>query len=78
MLLTNRFVPLALTVLAPIVVNIVAFHTFLSPSPAMVAFLFYDGQIYLAWTYRAAFRGVLSSQQRQGATARQPSDAMAE
>ncbi|HZU83802.1 MAG TPA: DoxX family protein, partial [Polyangiaceae bacterium] len=31
-LLARRFVPLALTVLAPIVVNIVAFHVFLAPS----------------------------------------------
>jgi hypothetical protein len=60
LLLSNRFVPLALTVLAPIVVNIVAFHVFLAPSPAMVAFLL-GAQIYLAWVYRGAFRGVLAS-----------------
>src|SRR5438445_167939 len=30
-LLSNRFVPLALAVLAPIVVNVVAFHVFLDP-----------------------------------------------
>ena len=31
LLLSNRFVPLALALLAPVVVNIVAFHTFLAP-----------------------------------------------
>jgi hypothetical protein len=31
-LLTGRFVPLALTVLAPVIVNIVAVHLFLAPS----------------------------------------------
>ncbi|MDB4933415.1 MAG: uncharacterized protein JWP87_387 [Labilithrix sp.] len=60
LLLTNRFVPLALTLLAPIIVNIVAFHVFLAPSPGMVAFLL-AAELYLAWTYRAAFRGVLAA-----------------
>lgn len=58
-LLGNRFVPLALTVLAPIVVNIVAFHLFLAPAgiaiPAVVLVL----ELYLAWTYRAAFAPML-------------------
>lgn len=60
LLLANRFVPLALTVVAPIILNIVAFHVFLAPSPLMVAFLL-ASEIYLAWVYRAAFRGVLAS-----------------
>ena len=55
LLLSGRFVPLALTLLAPIVVNIVGFHVALAPSPGMVAFLL-AGELYLAWTYRAAFR----------------------
>lgn len=61
LLLSNRFVPLALTLLAPIIVNIAAFHVFLEPSAGMVAFLLAT-EIYLAWTYRAAFRGVLTPQ----------------
>ena len=32
LLLLNRFVPLALALMAPVVVNIVAFHIFLEPS----------------------------------------------
>jgi uncharacterized membrane protein YphA (DoxX/SURF4 family) len=60
LLLSNRFVPLALTVLAPIIVNIAAFHIFLAPGPLMVVFLL-ASEIYLAWVYRAAFRGVLAS-----------------
>lgn len=60
LLLSNRFVPLALTLLAPIVVNIVAFHVFLAPSPVMVALLL-SAEIYLAWVYRSAFRGLLSA-----------------
>src|SRR5437870_634396 len=35
LLLTNRFVPLALSLIAPNVVNIVAFHVFLAPPKDM-------------------------------------------
>jgi hypothetical protein len=57
-LLSNRFVPLALTLLAPIIVNIIAFHTFLAPSfglPLTILAL----EIFLAWAYRDAFRPML-------------------
>ena len=60
LLLANRFVPLALTVVAPIVVNIALFHVFLAPSPLMVAFLL-ASEIYLAWVYRSAFHQVLAA-----------------
>src|ERR1700757_2588175 len=39
LLLSNRFVPLALAILAPIVVNIVVPHTFLAPAGLPVALL---------------------------------------
>src|SRR5690242_17046592 len=60
LLLANRLVPLALTLVAPIIVNIVAFHVFLAPSPLMVAFLL-ASEIFLAWVYRSAFQGVLAA-----------------
>ncbi len=63
LLLSNRFVPLALTLLAPIVVNIAAFHLALAPNPVMVVFLL-AAEIYLAWSYRDAFRGVLAARAR--------------
>lgn len=65
LLLSNRFVPLALTILAPIVVNIAAFHLFLEPSVGMVTFLL-AAEIYLAWVHRAAFRGVLTARHEAG------------
>jgi hypothetical protein len=40
MLLANRFVPAALTILAPLLVNIVLFHVFMAPAsfaPAVIA-----------------------------------------
>lgn len=59
-LLSGRFVPLALTVLAPIVVNIALFHIVLAPAAGMTAFLL-ASEIYLAWVYRDAFRSVLQA-----------------
>ncbi len=59
LLLSGRFVPLALTLLAPVIVNIVLFHAVLAP-PNPVVFLVLLSEIYLAYAYRDAFRGVLS------------------
>jgi uncharacterized membrane protein YphA (DoxX/SURF4 family) len=61
LLLSNRFVPLALTVLAPIVVNIVAFHSLLAPSGIAVPLVVLALEIYLAWTYRDVFRPMLAA-----------------
>jgi hypothetical protein len=57
LLLSNRFVPLALAIIAPVVLNILAYHVFLSPSP--VGFIFLALEVYLAWTYRDAYRPML-------------------
>lgn len=67
LLLSNRYVPLALALLAPIVVNIVAFHTFLTPSP--VAWLILALELYLAFAYRAAFRPMLAARVDAGIAA---------
>lgn len=55
LLLSNRFVPLALTILAPIVVNIVAFHLFLAPTGLAVPIVVTALGVYLAWTERRVF-----------------------
>lgn len=60
LLLGNRFVPLALALIAPIIVNIALFHLVLAPSVGMVVFLLAT-ELYLAWSYRSAFRGVLAA-----------------
>lgn len=59
-LLSNRFVPLGLTLLAPILVNIFAFHAFLSKPNAMSIILI-GIEIFLAWSYRDAFRPMLAA-----------------
>jgi len=60
-LLTGRFVPLALILLAPVIVNIVAIHVFLAPSGLPLAMVVLGLELFLAWSYRAAFRSVLSA-----------------
>lgn len=61
LLLSNRFVPLALVVLAPIVVNIVAFHVFLAPTGLVMTFFVLALELHLAWRYRAAYRPLLTA-----------------
>jgi len=60
-LLAGRFVPLALTVLAPVIVNIAAFHLFLAPSGLGMVVALLVAELFLAWAYRDAFRGVLQA-----------------
>ena len=56
LLLINRFVPLALALIAPIIVGIVAFHVFLAPSGMAMAIVILVLELYLAWAYRGTFR----------------------
>ena len=55
MLLANRFVPLALGLLAPIVVNIVAFHARFAHEGLPPALVFLALELFLAWCYRRNF-----------------------
>ena len=59
MLLSNRFVPLALAILAPNVVNIVLFHAVLAPSGLPVALVVLALELAAAWSYRDAFASML-------------------
>jgi len=61
LLLLNRFVPLALTLIAPVIVNIVAVHVFLAPSGLVMALAILGLELYLAWAYRGAFRPMLGA-----------------
>ena len=60
LLLAGILVPFALTILAPIIVNIVLFHIFLDPAGMPVAILVLVLEVFLAWAYRDSFKGVLS------------------
>jgi uncharacterized membrane protein YphA (DoxX/SURF4 family) len=62
LLLTGRFVPLALALLAPVVVNIVAFHAFLAPAGLAIPIVVLGLEVFLAWSYRASYRAMLRAQ----------------
>jgi hypothetical protein len=64
-LVIGCFVPLALTVLAPIIVNIAVMHLFVPSSGAetCLAALVTVLELFLAWSYRAVFRPLLSARQ---------------
>ncbi len=66
LLLSNRFVPLALVILAPVLVNIVAFHAFLAPSGLGPALVLTALGGFLAWSYRVAYRPLLTTRARAG------------
>ncbi|WP_197289079.1 hypothetical protein [Nocardia sp. NRRL S-836] len=61
LLIAGRFVPLALALLAPMVVNIFLFHVFLEPSGLVMAVLVVAAEIGLAWAYRDRFRPMLQA-----------------
>jgi hypothetical protein len=59
LLLINRFVPLALTLLAPVIVNILLFHSLMAPSGLGLALF-----VAILWavvfaSVRSAFAGIL-------------------
>jgi hypothetical protein len=60
LLVSNRFVPLALTLFAPFMVNSIAFHLCLEHSGLPIAAVFLALEIYLAWTCRNAYRTMLA------------------
>lgn len=61
LLLTNKFVPLALILLAPLSVNVVLFHLFLDPASIGPAALVTIMNIYLAYVNKDKYRPLLSA-----------------
>ena len=59
LLLIGRFVPLGLTLLGPVVVNIVLFHVFMDRTGLVIAFVVLILWGFLVWSYRSAFAGLL-------------------
>ncbi len=55
LLLARVAVPFALVVLAPIIVNIVAFHALLAPTGVPLALFVLALELHLAWVNRASF-----------------------
>jgi len=64
LLLSGRLPALALLLLAPIVVNIIAFHAILAPGGLLMGLLALGLGAFLARQYWPAFRGVFQSPER--------------
>ena len=59
LLLIGKFVPLGLTILAAMIFNIWAFHILMAPEgfpPALVVTVL---ELFLVWSYRERFAGIL-------------------
>ena len=61
LLLSNRFVPLALALLAPVLVNIVAYHALLVRGGLALPLLLLALEVFLAYAYRGAFAPMLAA-----------------
>jgi putative oxidoreductase len=59
LLLVNRYVPLALTILGPVIVNILCFHIFMAPAGLPLAVVVTVLWFVTAWSVRSAFAGIL-------------------
>jgi uncharacterized membrane protein YphA (DoxX/SURF4 family) len=58
LLLGARFVPLGLTLLGPVIVNIVLFHVFLEPKGLPMAIVVSAFALFLLWIYRFKFPAI--------------------
>ena len=56
--LLGRFVPMGLTLLCPVIVNILLFHVFLDRSGLPLAVVVGALALFLLWAYRQAFGGL--------------------
>ncbi|MGN7388612.1 DoxX family membrane protein [Sporosarcina sp. SAFN-015] len=59
LLLVNRFIPMAIAILTPIVVNILLLHLFLDHSLLLLAVLLVIALGYLLFSYRKNFLGIV-------------------
>ncbi|MCB9495317.1 MAG: DoxX family protein [Fibrobacteria bacterium] len=59
LLISNRFVPLALLLLAPFFLNSLLYHAFLEPVGLPVTLVFVALELSLAWVHRSTFAHVL-------------------
>ena len=58
-LLSGRWLPLGLTLLGPVIVNIVCFHALMAPAGLPLAVVVSGLALFLLWRYRANFAGLV-------------------
>ena len=61
LLLVGRYVPLALVILGPILVNILLFHFFLMHGGEAIGLVATVLELFLIWAYRLSFRGLFDA-----------------
>ncbi len=61
LLLVGRFVPLGLTILGPIIVNIMLFSILIFHQGIAVCAIFVVLEAFLLWAYRLSFRGLFDA-----------------
>jgi hypothetical protein len=61
LLLIGRFVPLGLTILGAIIVNIFLFHILMAPEGLGPAVIVGVLELFLVWRYRDGFEGIFSA-----------------
>ena len=59
LLLVGRYVPLGLTLLGPVIVNILCFHIFLDASGLPIALVVAVLALFLLWRHRSNFAGLV-------------------
>jgi hypothetical protein len=64
LLLVNRYVPLALTLLAPIIVNILMFHVLMAPAGLVMAIVVTVLWVVVFFGVRSAFAGLFQQRVR--------------
>jgi putative oxidoreductase len=60
LLLANRYVPLALTLLGPVIVNILLFHILMEPQELAIAIITAVLWFLVYWEVRSAFAGIFA------------------
>ncbi len=56
LILTGKALPLGLVLLAPVLINILAFHLILTPGESAMSIVLVALSLALAWIHRSAFR----------------------
>ena len=59
LLLTGRYAPLGLTLVGPVIVNILAFHVLMAPAGLPMASVVSALALFLVWRYRNNFAGLV-------------------
>src|SRR6266404_5219790 len=60
-LLTGRWVPLGLTLVGPVIVNIVCFHVLMAPAGLPMAIVVSALAVFLLWRHRGNFVGLVKA-----------------